>query len=251
MENTPKALPGAGALISDTWKFFLSKWNESFKTSILFLYVGLAYIASALIVKFVPGLAILDSVVSLGGSIVVAWASIQLIMALLNLEEGKQPLSRAEAGKKAWTLFFPMLLVGILVGLIVFGTTLLLILPGIYFGVALKFSQYALIEKDLRGRKALAESRALVRGRWWGTFWRLIAGGFVFGLLVGVVVWILIAIVSIASPSLRSSLSSGSTIVDPLALGVMQFVQMAVFAVFMPLLAGFEVKLYRALQRTR
>lgn len=251
MENTPKALPGAGAIIADSWKFFVSKWNESFKVSVMFLYVGLAYVAVAIIAHYVPSATPLIPIVSLGCAIVTAWISIQLIMALLNLEAGKPVLAPAEAGKKAWSLFWPILLIGLLVGLIVFGTTLLFVLPGIYFGISLKFSQYSLIDQDLHGRKALAASRALVKGRWWGTFWRLIAGGFVFGLLVGIIMWVIIMIASVVSPSFRMTLNGTTSTTDPLAVGVMQFIQMAVFAVIMPLLVGFEVKIYRALQRTR
>jgi hypothetical protein len=133
--------------------------------------------------------------------------------------------------------------------LVVLGSSLLLILPGIYFGIALYFSQLILIDQGTRGTQALGASRALVRGRWWGTFWRLLAGGIVFGLLTGLATAIAVWIV--ASIANTQAFTGGQASTDPLVQGILQLVQMVVVAAFMPLMTGFQVKLYRALQKTR
>jgi uncharacterized membrane protein len=247
MENTQKPLPGAGQLISDAWKLFTSTWNTSVQTSIFYLYVGLALFASALLVKFVPSLAILDGLINLAGGIFVFWITIRLYMTMLNLEAGKKPMDPADESKKAWSLFFPMFWVAILTGLATLAGFVLLIIPGIYLAIALGFSQIILIDRNARGTQALGASRALVKGRWWGTFWRMLAGGFVFGLLVGVVVGVLVGIAtSIAGPEMTSSANA-----DPVFVGATSLIMYAVQAALMPLMFGFTVKVYRALEKTR
>lgn len=247
MENTSKPLPGAGQLIADTWKLFTTTWNSSVKTSGLLIYVGLAYFVGGLLVRVNENLGLLAGVISLGGSIFTIWISIRVILTMLNLEAGKQPMAQAEESQKAWGLFLSLIWIGFLTTLIVFGASLLLILPGIYFGVALYFAQIILIDQGTRGTQALAASRALVRGRWWGTFWRLIAGGFVFGLLITIVMAVVIGGLAVLIGG--SSLSNGSS--DPLVVGILQLIQMVIVAAIMPLMTGFQVKVYRALQKTR
>jgi hypothetical protein len=248
MENMPKPLPGAGTIISDSWKLFTSTWNTSVKTSSLLIYVGLAYFVGGLLMKVNENLSVLAVLISIAGAVASVWVSIRVYLTMLNLEAGKTPMPGAEESKKAWSLFLPLILVGILTFLVVFGASLLLILPGIYFGVALYFSQLILIDQGTRGTQALGASRALVRGRWWGTFWRLIAGGIVFGLLTGIVTAVVLWI--IASIANTTAMGDQAT-VDPLVQGILQLVQMVVVAAFMPLMTGFQVKVYRALQKTR
>jgi len=249
MENTPKPLPGAGALIGDAWKLFTSTWNTSVKTSSLLIYVGLIYFVGGLLMKASGTLLGPTVLVSIVATVATIWVSIRVILTMLNLEAGKQPMAQAEESKKAWSLFWSLLWVGLLTGLAVFGASLLLILPGIYLGVAFYFSQLILIDQGTKGTQAMAASRALVRGRWWSTFWRLIAGGFVFGLLIGIITAVVTSVVgSIVGPGAMGG-SDGTG--DPLVIGIMQLMQMVIMAGLMPLMVGFQVKLYRALQKTR
>ncbi|MFA5935904.1 MAG: hypothetical protein WC787_03565 [Patescibacteria group bacterium] len=248
METTSKPLPGAWSLITDSWKLFTSTWNTSIKTSSLLIYVGLAYFVGGLLMKVNENLAVLSGVISLGATIFTAWITIRVLLTMLKLEAGQQPTPAADEAKKAWSLLIPLFWVGFLTGLVVLGASLLLILPGIYFGVALYFSQLVLIDQGTRGTQALGASRALVRGRWWGTFGRMLAGGIVFGLAMGLAMSIALGIVAMVGGS-GSFDQNGAT--DPLLLGIMQLVQMIVIAALMPLLSGFQVKMYRALQKTR
>ncbi|MEO5928111.1 MAG: hypothetical protein ABIO72_05310 [Patescibacteria group bacterium] len=247
MENTSKPLPGAGQLISDTWNLFTKTWNTSVKTSSLLIYVGLAYFVGGLLLRVNENLGVLSLVITIGGVVFTVWISLRVLLTMLNLEAGKQPMPAVEEGKKAWSMFWSLIWIAILTSLVVFGASLLFILPGIYFGVALYFSQLVLVDQNIRGTQALGASRALVRGRWWGTFWRLIAGGFVFGLLLSVVIGVVIGGMAVLIGS--SSLSSGAS--DPLVMGILQLVEMVIIAAFMPLTIGFQVKMYRALQKTR
>lgn len=247
MENTSKPLPGAGQIIADTWKLFTTTWNTSVKTSGLLIYVGLAYFVGGLLVRVNESLGLLTAVISIGGSVFTVWIATRIMLTMLNLEAGKQPMPSAEEGKKAWAIFWSLLWVGLLTGLVVMGASLLFILPGIYFGVALYFSQLVLVDQGTRGTQALAASRALVRGRWWSTFWRLLAGGVVFGLLISLTIGVVVGGLAVLIGG--SALSNGSG--DPLVMGILQLIEMVILAALMPLMSGFQVKVYRALQKTR
>lgn len=163
---------------------------------------------------------------------------------MLNLEAGKQPMPAAEESKKAWSLFLPYIWILILILLVLAGSSLLFIIPGIYFGVALSFSYIILIDQNIHGTQALGASRALVKGRWWGTLWRSSAGGGIFGFLFMLVMAVVIG--GFAMIIGFSSLVNSPT--DPLVSGILQLVQTVVTAAFMPLFAAYEIKLYRTLK---
>lgn len=90
-----------------------------------------------------------------------------------------------------------IVLVLILVGI---GTVLGLVLclvGAVWLGVALYFSQAALLFEDKRGFEALQRSFDLVRKRWWPTFAVVAVGSilvsmvqFAFGLVVGIVIFV-------------------------------------------------------------
>lgn len=82
--------------------------------------------------------------------------------------------------------------------LIVAGGFMLLIVPGIIFSVWFSFGIYILVAEDIKGWAALKKSKELVKGKWWGVFWRIAA------------IWILYTVVL----SLLSWLSPFSAIVD-------------------------------------
>lgn len=60
---------------------------------------------------------------------------------------------------------------------------LLLIFPVIYWVYNYLFAQHSLIIEDQRGIAALHYSRELVRDRWWELFGKMLAAGFIWGLL--------------------------------------------------------------------
>lgn len=80
-----------------------------------------------------------------------------------------------------------LLLLTLLYGLAIVLGLLLLILPGIWLYVAWAFATPALLVEGLRGRRALARSFGLVRGRWWRTFGVLIVG-FVLAVIISALV---------------------------------------------------------------
>jgi hypothetical protein len=77
--------------------------------------------------------------------------------------------------------------VSILVGLLVLLGTILLFIPAIIFSGWYAFSVYMVLFEGKKGTEAMRASKELVAGRWLAVFWRIIAPGFVYGFLIGIV----------------------------------------------------------------
>ena len=78
------------------------------------------------------------------------------------------PVSPRHAFRGAVSRWWPMLWTGLLAGLVLLGLTLLLIVPGIIWGVYYAFL-VPVVAFGLSGTEALAESKRLVKGNWWRT----------------------------------------------------------------------------------
>ncbi|HVF76904.1 MAG TPA: glycerophosphoryl diester phosphodiesterase membrane domain-containing protein [Solirubrobacteraceae bacterium] len=87
----------------------------------------------------------------------------------------------------AWRLTPSLLLLTLLYGLGIVLGLLLFIVPGIWLYVAWAFAIPVLLVEGLRGRKALARSYTLVKGRWWRTFGVLLVG-FILAAIISTVV---------------------------------------------------------------
>lgn len=99
------------------------------------------------------------------------------IYAVGNVVSGRY-LSVRETYGSAWKNLWRFSLLAILTFFIVMGGLILLIIPGIIFGVWYSFSRFIFIEKSSDIKESLFKSKALVSGRFWKIFGRL----FVFGL---------------------------------------------------------------------
>ena len=78
----------------------------------------------------------------------------------------------------------PLVFGSILLVLIVSLGMLLFVLPGIYWGVRLAFTLYAIALEDKGATEGLGYSWNLVRGRWRGVFWAFLAVGLIFGIAI-------------------------------------------------------------------
>ena len=67
--------------------------------------------------------------------------------------------------------FIYFVLVIALVVLSVFGGLLLLVIPGIIFGIRLMFAKFIVIENDMKPMEALKESKRITKGVRWKLFW--------------------------------------------------------------------------------
>jgi len=66
--------------------------------------------------------------------------------------------------------FFRYVWFSIVVGVFLFGLSLLFIIPGVIFGVFWCFSIFIFMTKEKKVIGSLKESYNIVRGKWWGTF---------------------------------------------------------------------------------
>jgi Uncharacterised protein family (UPF0259) len=110
----------------------------------------------------------------------------------------QQKISIAEAfavGRKfAWRSF----LLGLLVGLVVFGGLLLLIVPGIIFAMRLSLAEYYLVDKNMGVMEAYKASWHATKGHM-GKLWGFVGVGLLAMLLVLIPVagWIAIAVLAV------------------------------------------------------
>jgi hypothetical protein len=97
---------------------------------------------------------------------------------------GQETSWRASLGfamRKFHSILWIVIAGGFLTGL----GTIFCLIPGIYLYVGFAVALPVLMSEGQCGRKALGRSRALVRGRWWKTFWTLVVGGFLAGIISG------------------------------------------------------------------
>jgi hypothetical protein len=238
------SLPGAWSLIVDSWNAFLKHWSTTVQYSAWMILV----VAHQQIAFFFPEESGMWWIALLIGSIasiaLAVWASIRLYQVVLAIDGGRAVDVKTTA--TAATLILPFLLVGLLEGLAVFGALLLLVIPGIYVGVRLAFSKFAVLEQGLRGRAALVASWNMTKDKFWAIFGRQLAGGVVFGLgfIVAILVLMMILSLFIGGEAMKdlNDASGPSSFLFGLGNGILQ-------AAIIPLFVMFQVKLYRAVKK--
>jgi len=109
------------------------------------------------------------------------WSQLALIAEAVSIQKiGVFEAYRLTKGKilKAWGLAF-------LSGLILFGASLLFIIPGIILSLYFSFALYILIAEDTGGMKALLKSKEYIKGHWWAVAGRI---GFLIVLYLGIMI---------------------------------------------------------------
>ena len=71
----------------------------------------------------------------------------------------------------------------ILTGLVTFGATLLLIIPGIILSVYLTLTNFVFVNENKTGASALSRSLGLIKGHWWSVLGRFFVVGFLLSLV--------------------------------------------------------------------
>lgn len=96
-----------------------------------------------------------------------------------------------EALQFSLSRWVPQFTTGIMQNVFLIGLFLLLIVPGIIFGVFWAFTFQIVTLRDKKWRAALAESKSIVQGRWWSIFGFFVLF-FIIELIAGLVVSALI-----------------------------------------------------------
>jgi len=172
MENNKK-MSGIDDLVSGSVKLY----KQHFKKFMLMMFVGLAaYIPFYLISAWM----VVNTSIVLGIILVALFvaAIIALIYFGVRSQIGiyfilKNPtMGFKELFKNTRGIFWKFFGLSILTGILVSLWTLLLIIPGIIFGIFYSFALYLLVFEDVKGLNAVKRSQALVTGYWWAVFGR-------------------------------------------------------------------------------
>lgn len=196
---TVAVLPKVSELIKTSWTSYKKNWKDFFVLSALPLSITLVGTILTLITAFThaPGfvkgiLLVLSFLLSIAGTVVSIVFPLVLIKYIKDTEENA-PFDAKKVYKDMFRLFFPLLWISILFGLICMGGSILLIIPGIALSGYLGFYQYVLVTDGTRGLKALISSFYYVRGNWWGVFGRL----FALGLIMAVIIIPVVAVIGV------------------------------------------------------
>ena len=162
-----KKLSSPVKLIKDSFKIFFEKKNLLYFASIYLLLVPFQ------IIFYFQG--DVKSAPLIGAIALVNL--VYLVVYLLTLAAGISAIKRVVAKEPLVTLVF----------LATFGGVLLLIIPGIIFGVWLSFSNFVFIDKGLGVKASMGKSRELIKGRFWAVLYRLLVFGLFSGLAGAVV----------------------------------------------------------------
>ncbi len=120
----------------------------------------------------IPGeITIIIAQILLLGAFVIA--TITLNRVLVKRYNGLETTTLHNEIKAAYHLFWPFLGISFLAGIIVFGGSLLLIIPGAIFAVWYYFAPYEVMLDNAKVFESLRLSKKLVTGRWGAVLWRL------------------------------------------------------------------------------
>ena len=99
------------------------------------------------------------------------WISTSQIVALRDAPEKTGIMENLKRSRRLIWSFF---LVGLILELVMMGGMVLLIVPGIMFMVWYGFAAFVMVTENKKGRLALAQSKAYVKGRSWKVFGRML-----------------------------------------------------------------------------
>ena len=161
------------------WK--TTKDNLGFFVGLL-VAVGLIYIIPSIVIEAVKEKnAFLGAIFSIADWVLVTVVSIGLIRISLNFCDGKK-MTLEEALPvlfNQYRLFFKILVASILYNLIVGTGLILLIIPGIIWGIKFGFYEYFVVDKGADAVDSLKKSSAITKGVKWDLF--------VFGILLAII----------------------------------------------------------------
>ena len=190
MENTTAVAADGGAmrkmdpikkLFRDTWKLYETRFSTFSK--IILIPAAMIAVGSLMIANRGAMVAVaLGGLLLVIGVIVFIFAGIALMISVIEGTDFK------ESYRRSTKVFWPLIWVSILIGVVTLGGIVMLIVPGIMMGIWFVFSRYLVIAENRRGMDALTQSREYARGYWWAIFGRM--------LLMGIVVAVASAIVS-------------------------------------------------------
>jgi hypothetical protein len=195
------SLHSLGSLFNGAWALYKTRWGVL--SEIVLLPVLVTILGYVLI-----GLGFPFSVFG-GVAILIGWI-IFVFSALPVVYSVHHATGVDESYKVTIGWFWPFVWVSILEILAVAGGTIMLIVPGIWLGIAFSFMAYVFVIEGRKGIDALRQSKNYVKGYWWPVLGRVI--------LLGIILVVISAIVQ-----LPFSLLFGKTVSSIVSIGLILF----------------------------
>jgi len=238
------------ALFSSAWNLFKRHW----KTLALIAaaptvgsYIGqLGSLSHSILLAIIGGLITLISAVF----------SIAMEPALVNAihrfsTEPAAVINVKDQYKLGFTFFWSVVLIGIINGLVFFGSVFLLIIPAIIVAVYACLYVFTLVIDGKKGFAALTESYGLVKGRWWPVFGRILFLGLIiliFWLILAGLGFVLAMIFGVHIPAVHSAGAAAPTGGGFLLGFIINIVEVSVLV---PIIIAYLYGLYSSLKATR
>ena len=186
-------LPSLGELISSSWHTYISSWKK-------FIWLIIWPILATLAVVVVIGIIIATILSVTGGELtpdriafLVPPALVGLIAVMIINSLGKLAFIKAidlegQASTRdligqSWPLVGKYIILQSLLGLTILFGFVLLVIPGLIFSVWFMFSTFILAIEGVGVRAAMKQSRAYVKGKFWGITGRMLMLIIVIGAL--------------------------------------------------------------------
>ena len=183
-------LKSPSEIIRGGWELYAKNWRKFMPFLILLVLPSLLLpilgVLGLYLEVYIPKTSFVSNLIIMAvyaaGMLFAFWISIALARAVA-MAAGNQPFDWKNVFSTSSDLIWPVLWTTVIVILIVFGGSLLLVVPGLIFAVWYNFTFYTVIFENKRGMNALRASKDMVAGRWWAILWRWLAQGLVFGIL--------------------------------------------------------------------
>jgi len=237
-------LISASQIIVQSFNLYKKNWKLLGKYA-LFLLIPL-------LVLTLPGLVVitkfLNSIYGLGLYIILTIAvslfsiliSIALTKTIAELySKSSETKNVKENLRLSVSLIIPTVLAAILSGLIILGGIILFIIPGIIFSIWYSFIFYSVVLDNKKNMEALRTSKSLVKGRWWGVWWRLFAPAIIFALIQLIISWIL-----------KIPFAIFKTVGGNIAILIISLLSTLATVLFLPLTTAAPTILYLELKKT-
>lgn len=242
MSSSPSniSLPSVGALLKSAWIIFKTRLGvlialEAIPVALGFVYGFVAETVSTLVQPTGAGgiiLVILAVFAVLAIMVVMLWSYVALFCVI---KDYRERIGIREAYQSSWKQLSAFVWLNLLIGLVTFGATIPLIIPGIVLGIWFSFALFILVDEKRRGSEALFASREYVRGAWWAVLGRMF-----FLTLLGLIFVGIIYIPIILTAGQPAA-----------AQNILQFVNLIFSIVWGPFALAYLYSIYQALKKQK
>lgn len=115
------------------------------------------------------------------------WLQAALALFIMNRQKGMAYMEAMSLGKQKMGSYF---WVSLLSGILTLLWTLLLIIPGIIYGVYYTFAEYVMLDKGLKGMDAVRMSTSYVKDLWWQVVFSFLGLGLVY-FFIYIIEWVI------------------------------------------------------------